>query len=163
MDQEGPEFFGVGPIEHVWIPDFRPRGQQLVVAMGRAGKVTDSDSKVVEDSHVWIELTIGVDPVLIIIIVIIIPGIISRVISRTISRIVVAIRVRVSIVATWDRVAQVSRDTASRVRGWRWGITGSETPELADGSQGLSPVGESLLSCSLSKVINSVSFFGKGI
>ena len=122
LDQEGPEFFGVSPIERVWILDFCPRGQRLVVATGRAGKATDGDSKVVEDSHVWIELTISVDPVLIIFIVIIIPGIISGVISGTISGIVVAIRVRVSIVATQDGVAQVGRDTASRVRGWRWGI-----------------------------------------
>ena len=135
--------------------------------MGRVGKATDGDSKIVEDSHVWIELTIGIDPVLIISIVIIIPRIISEVISRTISGtipgIVVAIRVRVSIVATWDRVVQVSRDTASRIRGWGWGIMGSETPELADGGQGSSPVGESLLSSSLSKVIDSISLFGEGV
>ena len=134
--------------------------------MGRVGKATDGDSKIVEDSHVWIELTIGIDPVLIIFIVIIIPGIISEIISRTISGIIpgiVAIHVRVGIVATWDRVAQVSRDTASRIRGWGWGITGSETPELADGGQGSSPVGESLLGSSLSKVIDSISLFGEGV
>ena len=39
----------------------------------------------------------------------------------------------------------------------------SETLELADGGQGSSLVGESLLSRSLSNVIDSVSFFGKGV
>ena len=40
---------------------------------------------------------------------------------------------------------------------------GSETLELADGSQGSSLVGESFLGCSLLKVIDSVSFFSKSI
>ena len=58
---------------------------------------------------------------------------------------------------------QVSRDTASRIQGWGWGITGSETLELANGGRGSSLVGESLLSSSLSKVIDSVGFFGEGV
>ena len=54
LDQEGPEFFRVGPIERVQIPDFCSRGQQLIVVTGRAGKAADGNGKVVEDSHVWI-------------------------------------------------------------------------------------------------------------
>ena len=39
----------------------------------------------------------------------------------------------------------------------------SETLELADGGQGSSLVGESLLGSSLLKVIDSISFFSKGV
>ena len=46
LDQEGPELFGVSPIKHVQVPDFRLRGQQLIVVTHRVGKATDSDSRV---------------------------------------------------------------------------------------------------------------------
>ena len=39
----------------------------------------------------------------------------------------------------------------------------SETSELADGGQRPYPVGEGLLGSSLSEVIDSISFFSKGV
>ena len=54
LDQEGPELFGVGPMECVWVLDFRPRGQQFIIAMCRVGKVTDGDCEIIEDGHIGI-------------------------------------------------------------------------------------------------------------
>ena len=54
LDQEGLDLFGVSLIEHVWILNCHLRGQQFIIATRRAGKVIDSNCKIVEDGHVGI-------------------------------------------------------------------------------------------------------------